>query len=134
MLINIIVVKKDDDITGHEDNGTDVSYYIFNEFEIHMNKISPKSIQEWHYYSKIEETLVIIKGELTCRWLENGEERSKKIDANEIVKVGNSIHTFENETDEEVEFVVFRFIPDGMDKREIIKNDKVVVKGKEVPN
>ena len=33
----------------------------------------------------------------------------------------------ENETDEEVEFIVFRFVPDRVDKREIIKNDKVLV-------
>ena len=124
---NIKFLEKNDAITVSKVNGTDVSYYIFNEFEIHMNKISPKSIQEWHYHSKIEETLMIIKGELTCRWLECGEERSKKITVNEIVRVGNSTHTFENETDEEVEFIVFRFVPDGIDKREIIKSDKVVV-------
>lgn len=124
---NIKFVGKNDAITIHKDNGTDVRYYIFNEFEIHMNRISPKSIQEWHYHSKIEETLMIIKGELTCRWLECGEEMSKKISVNEIVRVGNSTHTFENETDEEVEFIVFRFVPEGMDNREIIKNDKVVV-------
>jgi len=124
---SIQFLGKNDAITIHKDNGTDVSYYIFNEFEIHMNKISPKSIQEWHYHSKIEETLMIIKGDLTCRWVECGEERSKKITVNEMVRVGNSTHTFENETDEEVEFIVFRFVPDGIDKRAIIKNDKVVV-------
>ena len=124
---NINFLEKNDAITVSKVNGTNVSYYIFNEFEIHMNKISPKSIQEWHYHSKIEETLMIIKGDLTCRWLECGEERSKKITVNEIVRVGNSTHTFENETDEEVEFIVFRFVPDGIDKREIIKSDKIVV-------
>lgn len=51
----------------------------------------------------------------------------KKIIANEIVRVGNSTHTFENETDTEVEFIVFIFVPNGIDKREIIKNDKVIV-------
>lgn len=118
---------ENDAIKVHKDNGTDVSYYIFNEFEIHINKIAPKSIQEWHYHSKIEETLMVIKGKLTCRWLEDSEERSKKIIENEIVRVGNSTHTFENETDEEVQFIVFRFVPEGLDKREIIKNDKVIV-------
>lgn len=53
---NIEFLRENDAITIHKDNGTDVSYYIFNEFEIHMNKISPKSIQEWHYHSKIEES------------------------------------------------------------------------------
>lgn len=43
---NIQFLKENDAITIHKDNGTDVSYYTFNEFEIHMNKISPKSIQK----------------------------------------------------------------------------------------
>ncbi len=33
----------------------------------------------------------------------------------------------ENGTNEETKFVVFRFVPDGTDKREIIKKDKTVV-------
>ena len=41
--------------------------------------------------------------------------------------MGNSVHTFANETDEDVEFVVFRFVPEGRDKREMIKSDKAVV-------
>ncbi len=34
------------------------------------------------------------------------------------------MHTFENDTDEITEFVVFRYVPDGTDKRELIKGDK----------
>lgn len=58
---------------------------------------------------------------------DNGIKKSRKVGVNEIVRVGNSIHTFSNETDREVEFVVFRFVPDHVDKKEIIKNDKVNV-------
>ena len=47
---------------------------------------------------------------------------------NDIVRVHHSVHTFENDTDEITEFVVFRFVPDGTDKREMIKTDKKVVK------
>ncbi len=124
---SIKFITENDAINVHKNNGTEVSYYIFNEYEIHLNTIPPKSIQEWHYHLRIEETLLITKGQLTCRWLEDGKEKSKKINRNELVKVGNSIHTFENETDEEVDFIVFRFVPEGIDKREIIKNDKIIV-------
>ena len=61
------------------------------------------------------------KGVLTCRWLEDGAERTRKVREQEIVRVGSSVHTFANETEEDVEFVVFRFVPDGRDKRETIK-------------
>ena len=84
-------------------------------------------VQEWHYHTRIDECLLITKGVLTCRWLEDGAERTRKVREQEIVRVGSSVHTFANETEEDVEFVVFRFVPDGRDKRETIKNDKVVV-------
>lgn len=116
-----------DAIQIHKDNGTDVSYFIYDEYEIHLNRIAAGSVQEWHYHSRIEETLLITKGELTAYWLDNGIKKSRKIGINEIVRVGNSTHTFANETDSEVEFVVFRFVPDHVDKKEIIKNDKVNV-------
>lgn len=40
------------------------------------------------------------------------------------MRVQNSIHTFQNDTEEDTEFIVFRFVPDGVDKREQIKKDK----------
>ena len=69
----------------------------------------------------------MIKGKLTCKWMEDGKEKVRILCKDEIVRVKNSVHTFENNTNEEAKFVVFRFIPDGIDKREIIKNDKTVV-------
>lgn len=47
-----------------------------------------------------------------------------------MIRVGNSTHTFANETDSEVEFVVFRFVPEHVDKKDQIKNDKTVVPDK----
>lgn len=37
------------------------------------------------------------------------------------------MHTFENTTDNVVEFTVIRFVPNGEDKKNIIKNDKMIV-------
>ena len=107
----------EDAITVQKPNGTHVSYHIFEESEIHLNRITPGSVQEWHYHTRIDECLLITKGVLTCRWLEDGAERTRKVREQEIVRVGSSV----------VEFVVFRFVPDGRDKRETIKSDKVVV-------
>ena len=117
----------EDAITVQKPNGTHVNYHIFEESEIHLNRITPGSVQEWHYHTLIDECLLITKGVLPCRWLEDGAERTRKVHEQELVRVGSSVHTFANETEEDVEFVVFRFVPDGRDKRETIKNDKVVV-------
>lgn len=44
-----------------------------------------------------------------------------------LIRVKNSVHTFFNDTDETVEFQVFRFVPTGENKRELIKKDKTIV-------
>ena len=116
-----------DTIAVQKANGTNVNYYIFDEYEIHLNQIKPHSIQEWHYHSQIEETLLVTKGELCCKYLENNMEQRRNVKQGELVLVKNSIHTFENNKDESVEFVVFRFVPSGESRRDVIKNDKTVV-------
>lgn len=108
-------------------NGTSVEYFIFNEYEIHLNTIHANSIQEWHSHSKIEEVILVTKGELLLSWLEENVKKKKVIYQNQLVQVRKSIHTFSNVTDTETSFIVFRLILDGKDKREIIKGDKKVI-------
>jgi len=128
MISGLKIQELSDAIRVKKENGTEVYYYIFDEYEIHLNKILPGSIQEWHFHSEIEETIVVTKGKLRCRWIENDMEKDSCIESGELVRVGNSIHTFENDTDDVAEFIVFRFVPDGLDKKECIKRDKTVVK------
>ena len=109
------IFSKSDAIHVEKINGTVVDYFIFPEFEIHRNRIPPHSTQEWHFHSKIEEVIVVTQGELVLSWMENGN-------------VKRSIHTLSNETDFPCLFTVFRFVPDGVDKRELIKQDKTILK------
>ena len=89
----------------------------------------PHTIQEWHFHEKIDENILITKGTLLCKYVDdNGMEKSCYAAKNEIVRVYNSIHTFENDSDEITEFIVFRYVPDGIDKRELIKADKTMVR------
>ncbi len=128
-MANFEVVHKEDSIHVIKETGTEVNYYIFDEAEIHLNRMMPHTIQEWHFHEKIDENLLITKGKLLCKYVdENGIERSCYAAENDIVRVHNSVHTFENDTDHVIEFVVFRFVPDGRNKRELIKTDKVVMK------
>ena len=110
-----------------KDNQTEVNYFIFSEYEIHLNKIPPNSIQEWHFHTNIEEVIVVTKGILTCKWLDGENEHTTFIHKNEMVRVKNSIHTFGNDTNDVAEFIVFRLVLDGKDKRELIKGDKIIV-------
>lgn len=125
---NVEIIRREDSIHVVKETGTEVNYYIFDEAEIHFNKIMPHTVQEWHFHKKIDENLFITKGKLLCRYLdENGAEKSCYAEKNDLVRVHSSVHTFENDTDDEAEFVVFRYVPDGTDKREVIKTDKTVV-------
>lgn len=87
-MANLEVIHEYDSIHMIKETGTEVNYYIFDEAEIHLNKIMPHNIQEWHFHKKIDENILITKG---C---------------------------------------LFRFVPNGIDKRELIKADKTVVKPK----
>ena len=125
---NLELVHKSDSIHVCKESGTEVNYFIFEEAEIHLNKIKPHTVQEWHYHEKIDENLLITKGTLLCRYLDDKDkEQTCYANAGDVVRVHNSIHTFENDTADEVEFVVFRYVPKGIDQKLIIKNDKKIV-------
>ncbi|HBC99437.1 MAG TPA: hypothetical protein DC053_08885 [Lachnoclostridium sp.] len=111
---------------NQKENLTKVNYFIFDEYEIHFNIIPSKTSQEWHMHREIEEALFVISGEILVRWKDNNIIREKFVYKNSVIRVKNSIHTLENLTNEEATFVVFRMVPDGTNKREIIKNDKVI--------
>lgn len=127
-MANFEVVNEEESIHVIKETGTEVNYYIFDEFEIHLNRMMPHTVQEWHFHRKIDESILITKGSLLCKYVdESGVEMSCYARKNDIIRVRNSVHTFENDTNEMAEFIVFRFVPDGTNKRELIKHDKTVV-------
>jgi len=110
-----------------KENKTNVDYFIFDEFEIHQNKIPPDSKQEWHMHKIIEEVIVVTIGEICIRWKEDNQLKESIAAKGAVIRVKKSIHTIENRTKDFAEFIVFRMVPEGKNKREIIKNDKVVI-------
>ena len=124
--LNVIYQK--DSIHVSKENGTDVDYYIFDEAEIHVNKIKPHTIQEWHFHEHISENMIVIKGKLLCRYIDSEKkEQDLYVTEGDLVDIGSSVHTFENDTEDVAEFIIFRYVPSGVNKREVIKNDKTVV-------
>lgn len=121
------IVPIDDAITVEKDNKTKVSYFLFDEFEVHKNTIPKNTIQEFHKHSKIEEVIYVTKGTIIVEWIEDNKIQSKEASENTLVRVKKSIHTIKNTSSEDAEFIVFRMVPDGKNKREIIKHDKKVI-------
>jgi hypothetical protein len=121
------ILTKKDAISVLKENGTQVDYYIFDEFEIHQCKISPHSIQEWHKHEKIEEVIVVTQGDICVKWKEDNAIKAETVSKGFILRVKDSIHTIENRTECYAEFNVFRMVPVGEVKREVIKNDKIMI-------
>ena len=126
--MNLEIYDTSDSIFVEKDNHTKVNYFLFDEYEIHLNTIPPHSIQEWHKHRLIEETLFVVSGELTVLWKEQDHTECRTVSDNSIIRVKNSIHTLENRSDHEVRFLVYRMVPDGVSKRQMIKNDKQLIK------
>lgn len=118
------VTTRADAIYRDKGDGTRVSYYLFPEYEIHANVIDPGTVQGWHHHELIIETLYVTSGSIEARWTDGSEVATRRLDRGDVITVGSSVHTFANPYDEPAEFVVFRLVPDGVDKRDLIKNDR----------
>jgi len=103
-----------------------VSYYLFSDYEVHLNEQAPHTTQVWHHHEKIWETLFIIEGELIAKWKEDDKEKSQVLKVGDLVQTERSPHTFENSTDSIVKFLVIKLMPSGKDFKEILKTDKIL--------
>ncbi|MCC3208323.1 cupin domain-containing protein [bacterium TM462] len=76
----------------------------------------------------MSENIFILKGELVYRYLDEiNKEQSLKLKQGDLLSIDKDIHTFENQTDEVVEFIVFLYLPSYKNQSEMIKNDKEII-------
>jgi uncharacterized RmlC-like cupin family protein len=120
------ITRQAEAIFRDKGNGTSVRYYIYPEYEVHYNDILAHTVQQWHHHEVIEETLYIVAGQLMAYWAEDDSVYSEKLNQGDIIRVGKIPHTFANLSGDTFQFLVFRMIPDGIDKHETIKADRVV--------
>lgn len=106
--------------------GTRVTYFLFDEYEVHYNEQIAGSTQLWHHHEKIWETIYMIEGELTAQWRENGEEKKQIIRAGDLVEVEYTPHTFTNHTANKIKFLVIKQVLKGLNNRDVMKTDKVL--------
>ncbi len=120
------ITRKSDATYITKPEGTNVAYYLFPEYEVHYNEQAPHTTQTWHHHEKIWETLYIIDGELTayCRGQEG--EHSSIVCSSDLVETERTPHTFANESDKVVRFLVIKRMPSHGDFSEVFKTDKVL--------
>lgn len=123
----IEILNNKDAIAITKLNKTEVLYYLFDEFEIHSCKIPAHSSQDWHMHEVIEEIIFVTSGLITVEWMENDVINKKDLPKDTILRVKHSMHNIVNNTNYDADFLVFRMVPTGESKSEIIKNDKIVL-------
>ncbi|XOU94956.1 MAG: cupin domain-containing protein [Candidatus Kerfeldbacteria bacterium] len=115
-----------DSIHVDKEVGISVDYYLRDEYEVHYNKQISGAVQDWHHHEKISETIYIINGELLAEWKDNDKLNSVIVKTGDLIETEKSPHTFTNNSGKDVEFLVIKHLLSGKNKREILKNDKVL--------
>ena len=125
MATSIDIRQLSEAISVEKDNGTKVSYFLYPEFEIHQNILPANTVQDWHKHQAIEEVIVPTKGNVTIQVLEDNAIKTYTVNCGDVLRVKDSAHRIIGDTKEEVQFTVFRFVSNGNDQSDKIKNDKV---------
>ena len=120
------IIQAKDVLHVHKSEGIDVHYYLFKDYELHYNEQASHTTQTWHHHEKIWETLYIIEGELTALWRENGTEKSQIVQTGDVIETERTPHSFVNNSDQIVRFLVVKQMPSHEDHRNVLKNDKIL--------
>ncbi len=105
---------------------TEVDYYIFHEYEVHYGRLPPGIVQPWHHHAIINETLFVIQGKVKLHCWENNKKTEIVIKPGDVVQIEDTVHTFSNPFNQVCKMIAFRFVPQGIDQREVIKKDKIL--------
>jgi quercetin dioxygenase-like cupin family protein len=106
--------------------GVNVAYYLFPEYEVHVDEQLPHTTQTWHHHEKICETLYIVEGELTAQWKENGELKKEKLQTGDLIESEHTPHAYSNDSDKKVKYIVIKQVLTNEDKSQLLKTDKVI--------
>lgn len=121
----IDITRQASAISVTKSSGTQVDYYLYPEFEIHVNILPAGVVQDWHKHQQLDENIIVTSGEITVEYLENGHVSSQTVQENDVLRVKRSIHRLLNQSSEPAQFIVFRFVPTGQEQSELMKQDKV---------
>ena len=120
------ITTKKEAINKQREDGTKISYYLFNEYEVHDGKLPPGTVQPWHHHNLISETLFIAEGKALLHYLNGDHKLQKEVVLGDVIQVEDTPHTFSNPFAEPCRIIAFRFLPQNLDQSELIKNDKIL--------
>ncbi len=118
---------KKDAVNVVKPEGVEVTYHLFDEYEMISNVQPPHSTQVWHHHDYILETIIMTEGEMTVEWVnENGENKSQIIREGDLIESGNVPHNISNNTDKPAKFITLKQVLSGKNHRETFKTDKIL--------
>lgn len=120
------IIHPKDTLQVSKPEGTDVTYFLRPEYEVHYNEQKPGTTQTWHHHETVWETLYIIEGELKVKWKENDKEKEEIVRVGDLIETERTPHTFTNHTNGLVKFLVIKQVLSGENKSELLKSDKVI--------
>lgn len=120
------IYHKKDALNISKPEGLNVTYYLFNEYEIHYDEQKPNSTQVWHHHEKVWETVYVIDGGLLIKWKEDGVEKLETVKSGDLLETERTPHTFTNNSGKTVKFLVIKQLLNGKNKKDILKNDKIL--------
>lgn len=107
-----------------KESGTEITYHIFDEYELNINTVPPHTEQDWHFHKIKEEVILILKGALDIKWKDRGRTMIEKLAEGDLVRVENTLHCLTNSYDEYCTFLCLKLVLDGENKRKILAQDK----------
>jgi len=106
--------------------GVNVAYYLFPEYEVHVDEQLPHTTQTWHYHASIWESVYIVDGELTAQWKEDGKIKKETVQTGDLIESEHTLHTYSNDTDKITKYIVIKQVLTGGNKSQLLKTDRVV--------
>jgi len=122
----MIITSKHQATSRVRPDGTEVSYYLQPEYEVHYGLLPPGVTQPWHHHEKITESILILEGKVRFHYLEAGKLKERDLQVGDLIEMEQTVHTFSNPFSKPCVMVAFRFVPSGTETSQIIKSDKVL--------
>ena len=118
------VYKNEDAIHHNRPEGIKAMYHLFKEYHFVYAEQPPHTTQPWHHHKIIHESLFIIDGELLLKWKEGNELRQQIVRSGDLIETENTSHSFTNQNDGVVRYIVIKQVLSGEDKVEVLERDR----------
>jgi mannose-6-phosphate isomerase-like protein (cupin superfamily) len=81
------ITTKQEAISVRRKDKTNISYYLFGEYEVHDGLLPHGAIQPWHHHDLINETLFIAEGKAMLHYLHNNKKLQRIVTSGDMIQV-----------------------------------------------